>query len=197
MGNKERTCNKSKQVKLKTVYWCDICISLAEVVSNVYTSWVCILLVSISMQSKSEPMQCRLINCNRFVWKRPQPVRAKYHIYDSFNVLTILIYSSIRPSQYAVTINLKYNRLENWWRHQKNHLTLVTILVFLKDLVEHLIHAKFHTQGLRFMMRGPFANPFSPVYWMSKKIKLSQRLLNSCSCFTDRSECYKLVTIYI
>ena len=49
---------------------------------------------------------------------------------------------------------------------------------------------------------GPFGNLSPQVYLMSKKpnlvgVKLSQRLLNSCSCFTGGSECYKVMTIYI
>ena len=43
----------------------------------------------------------------------------------------------------------------------KNHVTLVAILVFLKDLVQNHIHAKFHTLGLTcsgfMMIRGPLA----------------------------------------
>ena len=48
----------------------------------------------------------------------------------------------------------------------KNHVTLVTILVFLKDLVQNHIHAKFHTLGLTcsgFMIRGPLANLSPPA----------------------------------
>ena len=120
-----------------------------------------------------------------------------------FWLIPSYIHFSIRPSQWSVIINLKYNRLEIWWRHQKNHVTLVTILLFLKDLVQNHIHAKFHTLGLTcsgFMMRGPLATP--TVYLMSTnpnlvRVKLSQRLLNSCSCFTGGSECYKVITIYI
>ena len=82
------------------------------------------------------------------------------------------IHFSIRPSQQWVIINLKYNRLEIWWRHQKNHVTLVAILVFLKNLVLNHIHAKFHTLGLTcsgFMIRGPLAMLSPPVYLMSKE----------------------------
>ena len=71
-----------------------------------------------------------------------------------------------------VIINLKYNRLEIWWRHQKNHVTLVAILVFLKNLVLNHIHAKFHILGLTcsgFMIRDPLAMLSPPVYLMSKE----------------------------
>ena len=51
------------------------------------------------------------------------------------------------------------DHLEKWWRHQKSHVTLITILVFFEDLVTLMQSFIARTQLVQDLWWGAFCPP--------------------------------------
>ena len=109
----------------------------------------------------------------------------------------------IRPYQQAVIINHVF--MCKLWRHRKSHVAWVTTLMFFERSCVLPYSCKFSQPGLNQFkiddagVGWSFCLPSSrPGYLMSKKFKLIrfkllQSWLNTCFCFTDRSECYNAI----
>ena len=131
------------------------------------------------MQSKAKPMQYRLTNCYRYVWKQPQLVSTKYHIYDKkncFNVLAVLIYRKFYSLFLKIFPKGSYYKLEIWrsWNvmasSKKSRDISSYFGIFERSCaLPYLCKALY--PGLNWLMvydGGPFCQPLPLGYLMSK-----------------------------